>query len=84
MGPQHVQEGQPRHSGWFFSRAAARAGLSRFAFGCATACGARNDSLGPFITADLKVCSTPVSSDNLGFAGCILADFLLDLKANKW
>jgi hypothetical protein len=26
----------------------------------------------------------PVSSDNLEFAAAFLADFLLDIKANKW
>ena len=37
-----------------------------------------------FITADLKGVRYPVSSDSLGFAAAFCAQFLLDLKANKW
>ena len=47
------------------------------------ACGARNE-FWRIITADLKVCSTPFHPANLEFAAAFLADFLLDIKANKW
>jgi hypothetical protein len=50
---------------------------------CAAACGARKDVWGLFITADLKVCSTPFRPTLWSLrlhSDC----FFLDIKANKW